>query len=149
MKRWVILWTIVVGSILVVHLWRINSIYPLIDWVVNIYYPKLNTSALWLSIVVSATYIFAGIGFVMFRYAAKELSKLKSIWVRRYKVTKIMTNCVIFPYVIFQAIYSPIREFNVEVSNTLKIIFIIAQVCLILVAITLSIGKDNELYLKE
>jgi len=149
MKRLTLYWIVAIGCILIAHLWRLNSIYSLIDWIINIYFPKLNTTSIWNSIVLSTTFIFASIGFLMFRIVARELSKVKSIWIRRYKITKILTNYGIFPYVIFQMIYAPLREFGVNVSNTLKIILILTQVCLILLAIYLSIGKDNELYLKE
>jgi len=87
--------------------------------------------------------------FIMIKSLLKELARYKIAWARRYKVSKIIVNWAIIPYISFKIIYNPISYYGIDLNVIFKKIFIIIEVCLILIAIFLSINKDNELFLKE
>ena len=120
-----------------------------ITWVVQNFYPNFNGYNFWDTFMATCSNILIIIPFIMVKSLLKKLARYKTVWLRQYKVSKIIINWALIPYISFKIIYNPISYYGIDLNMIVKKIFIIIEVCLILVAIYKAIGKDNELYLKE
>ena len=142
-------WIITISCLLGGCLYHLNSMTETLTWVVQNFYPSFNGRNFWDTFMATCSNILIITPFIMIKSLLKELARYKIAWARRYKVSKIIVNWAIIPYISFKIIYNPISYYGIDLNVIFKKIFIIIEVCLILIAIFLSINKDNELFLKE
>lgn len=119
----------------------------------NFFYAKMQwikPGSFWPSFVLMAWSMFIICLLIIIKILFKLLAEVLPKYKRPSKVTRTLINFGAIPFFCFQFIYNPLNYYNIfSLNNTTKWFLICAEIGLILLAITLTIRKDNDLYLKE